>query len=136
AVALALTFGAGADGSGGMLIWPLFGTTNQLMAGLTLSIVAIMVMRRGRNPIALMIPLVFVLTMTVYALFVQLGTFWNDQNWLLLGLDLVILVAAIWVIVEAIGAMRSAKSDGPDVDWGDEMAAKGDIDARSGGSSS
>lgn len=137
AVALALTFGAGIDGSGGMLIWPLFGTTNQLMAGLTLSILAIMVMRRGRNPIALMIPLVVVLVMTVYALFVQLATFWSDKNWLLLVLDVVILVAAIWVIIEAIGAMRSAKSDGMDVDWADEMAAKpeADSDARSGGTS-
>ena len=134
-VALALTFGAGIDGSGGMLIWPLFGTTNQLMAGLTLSILAIMVMRRGRNPIALMIPLVFVLVMTVYALFVQLLTFWNDKNWLLLILDVVILVAALWVIVEAIGAMRSAKSDGPDVDWAEEMAQnpEADSDVRSRG---
>src|SRR5690606_200374 len=41
-VALALTFNAGLDGSGGMLIWPLFGTTNQLLAGLTLSIIAVM----------------------------------------------------------------------------------------------
>ncbi len=136
-VALGLTFGAGVDGSGGMLIWPLFGTTNQLMAGLTLSIVAIMVMRRGRNPIALMIPLVFLLVMTVYALFAQLGTFWTDQNWLLLGLDLVILVAAVWVIVEAVGAMRSAKADGSDVDWADQMVAKqeADTDARSAGPS-
>jgi carbon starvation protein len=33
---LALAFGAGgAEGKGGMIIWPLFGTTNQLLAGLT-----------------------------------------------------------------------------------------------------
>ncbi len=133
-IAMGLTFGAGADGSGGMLIWPLFGTTNQLMAGLTLSIVAIMLMRRGRNPIAVMVPLVFVLVMTIYALFVQLGTFWSDQNWLLFSLDLVILVAAVWVIIESVGAMRSAKSDGPDVDWADEMAAErnASADAESG----
>ncbi|HKJ11403.1 MAG TPA: carbon starvation protein A [Ornithinimicrobium sp.] len=121
AVALGLTFGAGADGSGGMLIWPLFGTTNQLMAGLTLSIVAIMLLRRGRNALVVMVPLVFLLAMTVYALFVQLGTFFSDENWLLFGLDLVILVAAIWVIVESVSAMRSAKSDGPDHDWATEI---------------
>ena len=39
AVTMGLAFGAGADGSGGMVIWPLFGTTNQLMAALTLSII-------------------------------------------------------------------------------------------------
>ena len=57
-VAVGLTFGAGADGSGGMLIWPLFGTTNQLMAGLTLSVVAVMVLRRGRSALALIVPLI------------------------------------------------------------------------------
>ncbi len=109
-VALALTFGAGADGSGGMLIWPLFGTTNQLMAALTLSIIAIMLLRRGRTPLPALIPLVFVGAMTVYALFVQLGTFYQQQNWLLLVLDVVILVAALWVIVEAFVAMRHARN--------------------------
>ena len=108
-IALALTFGAGADGSGGMLIWPLFGTTNQLMAALTLSIIAIMLLRRGRTPLPALIPLAFVGLMTIYALFIQLGTFWEAQNWLLLVLDVVILVAALWVLVEAIGAMRKAK---------------------------
>ncbi|UJH69721.1 carbon starvation protein A [Ornithinimicrobium sp. INDO-MA30-4] len=121
-VAVGLTFGAGSDGSGGMLIWPLFGTTNQLMAGLTLSVVAVMVLRRGRSAMPLIIPLVFVLSMSVFALFVQMGTFWNDQNWLLLGLDIVILVCAVWIIIEATSAMRSAQADGPDVDWAQERA--------------
>ncbi|WP_151523827.1 carbon starvation CstA family protein [Serinicoccus kebangsaanensis] len=108
-VALALTFGAGADGSGGMLIWPLFGTTNQLLAGLTLSIVAIMLLRRGRTALPALVPLVFVGLMTLYALFIQLGTFYSEGNWLLLVLDIVILVASLWVMVEALGAMRRAK---------------------------
>lgn len=115
-VALALTFGAGADGSGGMLIWPLFGTTNQLMAALTLSIVAIMLMRRGITPWPALIPLVFVAAMTVYALFIQLGTFYADQNWLLLVLDVIILVAALWVIVEALIAMKGARNYAGDDD--------------------
>ncbi|MCK0110827.1 carbon starvation protein A [Ornithinimicrobium sp. F0845] len=109
-VGLALTFGAGADGSGGMLIWPLFGTTNQLMAALTLSIIAIMLLRRGRTPLPALIPLVFVGLVTVYALFVQLGTFYSEQNWLLLIMDVVILIAALWVIVEAFAAMKTARN--------------------------
>ena len=51
-LAFGLTFSAGADGSGGMTIWPLFGTTNQLMAGLSLAIVVVILTtcagRRGR----------------------------------------------------------------------------------------
>ena len=119
-VAVALTFGAGADGSGGMLIWPLFGTTNQLMAGLTLGILAVMLLRKGRNVVPVVLPMVFVLVMTVYALFVQLGTFYSDRNWLLLILDVVILIAALWVIVETFGAMNRARK-GEDKDEADEL---------------
>lgn len=120
-VALALTFGAGGDGSGGLLIWPLFGTTNQLLAALTLSIVAIMLLRRGRTALPALIPLAFIGVITIYALFIQLGTFWEKQNWLLLGLDIVILVAAIWVFVEAVTAMRKARDYEGDEDA--ELAA-------------
>ncbi|GAA4432536.1 carbon starvation protein A [Georgenia halophila] len=127
-VALGLSFGAGADGSGGLTIWPLFGTTNQLLAGLTLSIVAIMLLRKGRTIVPVLIPLVFLLTMTVYALIVQLGGWYSEGNWLLVVLDVIILVAAIWVIVEAISAMVSAKK-APPVD--DD--AEDDVVAASGG---
>ncbi len=126
-VALALTFGAGADGSGGMLIWPLFGTTNQLLAGLTLGILAIILLRKKRPVLPIVLPMVFVLVMTVYALVVQLGTFYNDGNWLLLVLDVIILVASLWVIVETVGAMNRART-GVDTDDSDdelEMAASG-----------
>lgn len=109
AVAMGLAFGAGADGSGGMVIWPLFGTTNQLLASLTLSIVAVILVQKQRTVIPVMIPLVFVATMSIYALIVQLGTFYRDENWLLLGMDIVILIAALWVIVEAGLAMNRAR---------------------------
>ncbi|MDO5738537.1 MAG: carbon starvation CstA family protein, partial [Ornithinimicrobium sp.] len=123
-VALGLTFGSGADGSGGLLIWPLFGTTNQLMAALTLSIIAIMLMRRGRTALPALIPLAFVGVMTIYAGIIQLGTFYEKGNWLLLVLDIIILIAALWVIVEAFAAMRTARDYEGDDDA--ELAAISD----------
>jgi carbon starvation protein CstA len=57
-------------------LWRLFGTTNQLTAGLALAVVAVWVFTRGRNPLAQIIPLVFLLTMTVWALFIQIGEFY------------------------------------------------------------
>ena len=107
---LALAFGAGADGAGGMIIWPLFGTTNQLLAGLTLSIVSVILIRQGRPAWFTAVPLAFLLTMSVYALLVQLGQFYRAENWLLLGMDVIILMAALWVALEAAIAMsRGAK---------------------------
>ena len=50
AACVTLAFGAGgADGQGGMLIWPLFGTTNQLLAGLTLLVISVMLVKLRRR---------------------------------------------------------------------------------------
>ncbi|MEB2527343.1 carbon starvation CstA family protein [Kocuria rosea] len=116
AVAMGLTFSAGADGSGGMLIWPLFGTSNQLLAGLTLSMIAVILLRKGRPVLPVLVPLVFLLVMSVYALIVQLGQFWAAENWFLLVLDVIILIAALWVIVESVAAMNAARKSSPELD--------------------
>jgi len=108
---IGLCFGAGADGSGGMVIWPLFGTTNQLMAALTLSILAVILTRKRRPTLPILIPMVFVGLMTLYALVVQLGQFYTSKNWLLFGMDLVILVASLWVLTNALGAIARARKE-------------------------
>lgn len=110
-IGLALTFSQGADGSGGMLIWPLFGTTNQLLAALTMSIIVVMLMRKGRPYLPVLIPMAFVLVMSVYAAIVQLQTFFDDGEWLLLGIDVVIIIAAVWVLVEAVIVMGRARNE-------------------------
>ena len=125
AVCLGLAFSAGADGSGGMIIWPLFGTTNQILAGLTLSILAVMLMRKRRPVLPIMIPLLFVLVVSVYAALIQLGTFYRDGNWLLLILDAIIVVAAIWVIVESAIALNRARTGAAEPDEEDELDSVG-----------
>ncbi|MDR8020055.1 carbon starvation CstA family protein [Nesterenkonia aerolata] len=106
---LALTFSQGGDGSGGLLIWPLFGTTNQLMAALTLVILTIMLMRKGRPFLPVLIPGLFVLVMSTWAAIVQLGTFYANGEWLLLTIDIAIIIAAAWVLVESVVAMAQAR---------------------------
>jgi carbon starvation protein len=97
-LALALMPGDFAFGT----LWRLFGTTNQLTAGLALAVIAVWVTRNRRNPIAVIVPGAFLLVMTVWALIVQLDEFWDaDERWLLVPLDLVILVLALWLMVEA-----------------------------------
>jgi len=116
ALGLGLTFSQGLGGEGGLRIWPLFGTTNQLMASLTLSIVAVMLIRKGRNPLAALIPLVIIFVMAFWAAIVQLGSFMNpsDPDWMLFSLDVIIIVASVWVAVEATLAMRNAKKMVPE----------------------
>lgn len=102
---LALAFGAGGpSGSGGLIIWPLFGTTNQLLAGLTLLVISVMLVKLARPVWYTLLPLIFLLTMTILALIYQLAEFYRASQWLLLGLDGVILIAAILVALESVSA--------------------------------
>lgn len=107
---LILAFGAGgSSGSGGLIIWPLFGTTNQLLAGLTLLVIAVMLVRQKSPTIYVTAPLTFVLVMTLAALLIQLHEFYTKQNWFLLGLDIIVLIAAILVTLECVSALRREK---------------------------
>ena len=119
--ALGLTFSTGMDGSGGMIIWPLFGTTNQLMAGLTLSVLVVILTKLRRPTLPLLVPLVFVTLMSLWAAVLQLRTLFEAGNWLLLGIDVVIIVAAVWVVVEAVASISKARRE-PAMTWDDEYA--------------
>jgi len=105
---LALVPGEGDAGFTFGRLWRLFGTTNQLMAGLALAVVATWVVKRRRNPAAALVPLVFLLTMTTWALFIQLGEFWAERDYLLLVLDAIIFFLAVWLIAEAAMAINRA----------------------------
>ena len=113
---LGLTFSQGLGGEGGLRIWPLFGTTNQLMASLSLSIIAVILIRKGRNPITALVPLVIIFVMAFWAAIVQLGSFMDpsDPDWMLFALDVIIIVASVWVAVEATIAMRKARKMVPE----------------------
>jgi carbon starvation protein len=87
-------------------LWTLFGTTNQLTAGLALAVIAVWVLRNRRNPLAQIIPLAFLLTMTSWALLQNTLNFVRDGDWLLAPLNIVIFGLSIWLIVEAVSALR------------------------------
>jgi carbon starvation protein len=104
---LGLAFGAGGmEGSGGLAIWPLFGTTNQLLAGLTLMVVTVMLVKLARPVWFTILPMCALLVMTVMALLYQLWGFAMAGNYFLVFLDLVILAASILVILEAVSAFN------------------------------
>jgi carbon starvation protein len=91
-------------------LWTLFGTTNQLTAGLALAVIAVWVTKNGRSGMSQIVPLTFLLVMTVWALFINLREFVTNRDWLLAPIDLAILVLAVWLIVEAVLAIREART--------------------------
>jgi carbon starvation protein len=99
---LLLAFGAGgASGSGGLIIWPLFGSTNQILAGLTLLCISVMLIKLGRPARYTLFPMVFVLVTSSWAALIKLVEFYEAKNWLLLTIDVVVVITTFLVILEA-----------------------------------
>ncbi|HKJ44558.1 MAG TPA: carbon starvation protein A [Balneolales bacterium] len=105
-------------GSGGFLLWPLFGTSNQLLAGISLLLVSIWLKRKGRNYIYTLIPMAFLLFVTLWAMIQQVVFKWsgmgsNHPQWLLFILGSIILAFTFWILITAISAFRQ-KSEIPE----------------------
>jgi len=108
---LLLAFGAGGGGGGGLIIWPLFGTSNQLLGALTLMVMTVFLTKLGRATWVTIVPLTFLIVMTIPALILQLLDFYRLGNWLLIIMDLLILVASILVALEGISAIGRARRE-------------------------
>lgn len=96
-------------GTGGLILWPLFGATNQLLAGLAFLVIAFFVWRSGRSAWFLIGPMVFMLLVPAWGMAAQVfaGTgadlSWVAQGrWLLVGIGLATLALEGWMIVEAV----------------------------------
>lgn len=101
-------------GKGGLILWPLFGATNQLLAGLSFLVITFYLWRRGRAIWFLAIPMVFMLIMPIWAMTHQLffapGWLVTDEpNWLLGSIGLATIALEIWMIVEAVKLFPKAK---------------------------
>ncbi|WP_372905809.1 carbon starvation protein A [Rhodohalobacter sp.] len=103
-------------GSGGYLLWPLFGTSNQLLAGISLLLITIWLKRLGRPIIYTLVPMIFVLFMTLWAMVEQVIFDWSglgesDFNLLLFSFGAIILGFSIWIILEAYTLFRKKSSE-------------------------
>ena len=109
---LALAFGAGgASGDGGLAIWPLFGSTNQILAGLTLLVISVMLIKMGRPARYTLIPMIFVLITSSWAAVLKLLEFYEDGNWLLVTIDVVVLVTSVLVALEAASVISKFRQE-------------------------
>ena len=110
ALVLAVTQGGG---QGGLALWPLFGTTNQLVAGVTLLIVSVWLKRRGRPVAYTLVPMILIGGVTIIAMVGNvIDYFANFQElWLLAIVGSIILVLDIWVVLEGIRTLTQAEPE-------------------------
>jgi carbon starvation protein len=99
-------------GAGGMRLWPLFGTTNQLTAGLSLLVVTLFLLRLRRPVWPTVIPMTFLLFMTTWAMVGNLIRYYTENQVLLLGVGAVIFVLELWLVFEAVVALRRLRAPG------------------------
>ena len=85
----------------GLILWQLFGTTNQLLAGLALLAVTLYLLRRGKPLVYTAAPMVFMLLSTLTVMSANLTDFWKAGQWLLLAPAAIIFTLAVWLVIEA-----------------------------------
>ena len=92
-------------GTGGLILWPLFGATNQLLAGLAFMVLVFYLWRRNKPIWFAALPMVVMLIMPAWAM---LWNMFSASGWLakdkllLFYVGAAILGLQVWMIVEAL----------------------------------
>lgn len=96
----------GVPGTGGLILWPLFGAINQLLAGLAFMVLTFYLWRRSRPIMFALLPMLMMLIMPAWALLLQMfapETGWlATEQYLLLSFGLVVMGLQVWMVIEAI----------------------------------
>ena len=101
--AAGLAFATGADGKGAMVLWPLFGSANQLLAALALLVVTLYLKRKGGTKfIITAVPCLIMLVITNWAMVKNEMAFINKADWLLVIIGGGIFALALWMTIEAL----------------------------------
>jgi carbon starvation protein len=95
-------------GQGGLILWPLFGATNQLLGGLSFMVITFYLWRRGIAVWFIALPMVFMLIMPLWAMLWQVfvgdvgnPSWLSQRNWLLVSIALATIALEGWMIFEA-----------------------------------
>jgi carbon starvation protein len=84
------------------ILWPIFGASNQMLASLTLMVLSLYFWQRKRPILPLLIPMLIVMVITITALILKTGDFYRQENWLLVGLNSLMLAMILWMLLEGL----------------------------------
>ncbi|MCP3978441.1 MAG: carbon starvation protein A [bacterium] len=90
----------------GLALWQLFGSVNQLLAGLALLVVSLYLIQRRRPALPFLVPMLFMMASTFAAMAFKLRDFARGGQTLLLIVGGTITGIALWLVVEALLALR------------------------------
>jgi carbon starvation protein len=90
-------------------IWPVFGAANQLVAALGLIVITAYLFSKKRPKMYTLIPAVFMLLTTIAALVYMIKAFYIQGKVMLLFVDVLLLVLAGFLVIEAINYINKKK---------------------------
>jgi len=91
-------------------IWPVFGASNQMLAALTLLVVTLMLVRRKSNFWIALIPMIFMGTITIWALIALLKHNMGDDGHMMLVIaTAILLLLAVGVAGMSVWSLRKTK---------------------------
>lgn len=96
-------------GKGGLILWPLFGATNQLLGGLAFLVVTFWLWRRGLPTMFTLVPMLFMLVLPAWAMLSDLQRWWAKGQHYLAAVALLVLLLEAWLVVEAVRIWPRAK---------------------------
>ncbi|MDA1196121.1 MAG: carbon starvation protein A [Planctomycetota bacterium] len=97
-------------GSGGMILWPVFGTTNQLIGAITLLILFLYLRGRKRPTLPILLPLIFLVVVTTIAGLMGLLDQIRAGNTVVVAFGVLFLLLEVLVFIEAGRRWRAARS--------------------------
>ncbi|HOP62058.1 MAG TPA: carbon starvation protein A [Spirochaetota bacterium] len=104
--AMIVAYSTGADGKGALKLWPLFGAVNQTLAALALIVMTIYLKKKGGiKYMFTLLPALFMIIMTVWALFINQGNYLKADNMMLTSINAIVIVIAIIVAFEGFRAL-------------------------------
>ena len=83
------------------VLWPIFGASNQMLAALTLMVLTLYFWQKNKPALALLIPMILVMLVTIVTLCLKAMEFYN-QNTTLIVINLFLIGLVLWMIVEGI----------------------------------
>lgn len=98
--AAALAFGQG-DGKGALALWPLFGSSNQLLAGLALLVASVYLIKRRAPYGTCFVPMVFMILSSAWAMTLGVKDFFLTRQLHLMVIGGIILSLQLWMVLEA-----------------------------------
>ena len=98
-----LAFSSGANGKGALLLWPMFGAINQLLAALALLVATVYLnkkLKKRRYSLVTGLPCLFMTIMTIWATVLNQLAFYTQGQWGLSIINGILLVLACWIVGE------------------------------------